>query len=313
MNKKRVLVIGGTGFIGSHLCKRMIEVGHAATSVSLRPARLTIPGVQYVVANLADVQSVRTGLSGKSFDYVINSGGYINHRFFCDGGRELIQSHFDGVQNLLVSLDRDSIVRFVQLGSSDEYGAAPSPQKESLREAPISPYSLAKVATTHFLQMLWRTEKFPAVILRLFLTYGPGQNKERFIPQLILGCLENRNFPVSEGKQVRDFCYIEDVIDAIMASLRSSEACGEVINLSSGSPITIRAVAERVQSIVGRGIPEYGKVPYRPGENMRLFADIQKASRLLNWQPATSIDRGLRKTIDFFEREMANQRLRTSS
>lgn len=306
MDQKRVLVVGGTGFIGRHFCKRALDLGCTVTSLSLRPVLSAIPGVRHIVGDLTDLQSTRIALSGGIYDYVVNGGGYIDHRLFRDGGRALIQSHFVGVQNLLDSLDRDAIVRFVQLGSSDEYGAAVCPQKESLREAPISPYSLANVATTHFLQMLWLTENFPSVTLRLFLAYGPGQDKGRFIPQLIMGCLENRKFPVSEGKQVRDFCYIEDVISGIIAALESPEASGEVINLASGNPVTIRSIVEKVHGIIGRGIPEYGKLPYRPGENMELYADIEKASRILNWRPATSISQGLRKTIEFFQNDLSN-------
>ena len=300
MDQKRILIVGGTGFIGSHLCRKCLDIGYAVTSLALRPVRDAIPGVQYVVGDLTDIRSIKRVLSGKSYDYVINSGGYIDHRLFRDGGRALIRSHFEGVQNLIESLDIDSIVRFVQLGSSDEYGAIPCPQQESIREAPITPYSLAKVAVTHFLQMLWRTEKLPSVIIRLFLTYGPGQDKKRFIPQVISGCLENRKFPLSEGKQVRDFCYIEDVVNGIIAALESPEACGEVINLSSGSPVTIKSVVEKVQSIIGSGVPEYGKIPYRPGENMELYADTEKSRSILGWEPKFRLSAGLEKTIDYY-------------
>ena len=81
----------------------------------------------------------------------------------------------------------------------------PPPQCEELREQPISPYSLAKVASTHFLQMLQRTEGFPAVVLRLFLTYGPHQDNRRFLPQIIQACLRDDEFAVSDGHQLRDF------------------------------------------------------------------------------------------------------------
>ena len=130
---------------------------------------------------------------------MVNLGGYVNHTLFQEGGRQQVEEHFTAIQNLITVLSRKKLQRFIQVGSSDEYGNAPAPQHEHLREAPISPYSLGKVATTHFMQMLHQTEAFPAVIFRLFLTYGPGQNEERFLPKIIKGCLNDRSFPTSAG------------------------------------------------------------------------------------------------------------------
>ena len=193
----------------------------------------------------------------------------------------------------------------VDIGSSDEYGNAPAPQHENLREKPISPYSLAKVASSHFLQMLYRTENFPAVTLRLFLTYGPGQDTGRFLPQIIRGCLSDITFPTSAGEQFRDFCYVDDTVCAILQALDSSEGEGEVFNVASGIPISIREIIEKVRNITGSGKPIYGKVPYRPGENMELYASISKAKNILQWEPKVSLKDGLTKTINYFSKNHA--------
>ena len=157
---------------------------------------------------------------------------------------------------------------------------------------------MAKVASTHFLQMLHRTEGFPVVVLRLFLTYGPGQSTDRFLPQIIAGCLGDREFPVSEGAQLRDFCYIDDVVEAILLSLITKNALGEIINISSGIPVTIRSIIENVTEIIGGGNPKFGAIPYRIGENMELFADIGKAKSLLGWKGCVHIRNSLKVTID---------------
>lgn len=298
---KRLLVIGGTGFVGSHLCRVAGESGYSITSLSLNPAGRPIHGVQYRNADLGDAGAVKGALGDGRFEYVVNCGGYIDHRLFRDGGRALIQRHFDGLQNVIECLDRGCLIRFVQLGSSDEYGSARAPQREDMREAPIAPYSLAKVAASHFLQMLWRTEKFPAVTLRLFLTYGPGQDARRFIPQLVRGCLAGGRFPVSGGAQLRDFCYVGDVTQGILRAFDVGAACGEVINLASGAPVTIRAVIEQVRALIGRGEPEFGRIPYRPGENKELYADISRAKSILGWSPRTDLATGLRRTVEFYE------------
>jgi nucleoside-diphosphate-sugar epimerase len=299
MTPRRLLVIGGSGFIGQHVVRRGVCRGWQVTSLGLNNHGVSrkTPGVRYIVADLTKLDSLRQ-LGDNRFDYVVNLGGYIEHTLFGSGGRGLIYSHFDGLLNLLEFLDRTAIKRFVQIGSSDEYGDAPAPQHEGLRESPISPYSFGKVAATHFLQMLQRTEGFPAVILRLFLTYGPGQDGRRFLPQIIKGCLLDLEFPVSKGEQLRDFCYVEDTVNAIFLALGSDLVDGEIFNVGSGVPVTIKTLIEQVCLIVGKGRPQFGSIQYRAGENMALFADTKKIQDQLGWRPEVSMEVGLRRTID---------------
>lgn len=299
-SSKRLLVTGGTGFLGRHLCAEALAKGYAISSLSLHPAQQPIPGVQYLCADLADARAVKQALDGRSHEFVINGGGYIDHQLFRNGGRSLIESHFAGALNLIDCLDRNKLIRFVQIGSSDEYGSTAAPQQEVTREEAIAPYSLAKIAVTHFLQMLWRTEQFSAVTVRLFLTYGEGQDEKRFLPQIIRGCLSNRAFPVSAGLQVRDFCHVQDIVRGIFAALETPDAAGEVINLASGIPMQIRTVIERVRTLIGSGAPEFGRVPMRAGENAALYADIAKARAILGWAPTISFDDGLARTIAYY-------------
>ena len=301
LNIPHMLVLGGTGFIGHHLLKALQHKCWQVTSVSLTPPTdfRFVEGVRYLHFDMSDRDLVKKYLS-EDYDFVVNLGGYINHQLFRDGGRNLIETHFTTLQNLVETIPRRKLKRFVQIGSSDEYGNAPAPQHENLREQPISPYSLAKVAGTHFLQMLHRTEKFPALILRLFLTYGPGQDASRFLPQIIRGCLDNTEFPTSAGEQYRDFCYVEDTIRAILKVLVTPAVEGEVLNVASGEPISIRSMITKVCNLTGSGRPQYGKVLYRPGENMSLYADIKKIQGMLSWSPQVSLNEGLRETINWY-------------
>lgn len=299
----RMLVVGGSGFIGSALCRIAQVRGYAVTCLSLRKPVRALEGVIYLVANLADGKLIKQLLADRQFEFLVNCGGYIDHRSYFSGGRDLIRAHFEGVQNLLDAVDRDCLKRFVQIGSSDEYGAAVAPQSEVTREASISPYSLAKAAATHFLQMLWRAEQFPAVTLRLFLTYGPGQGEQRFLPQIIRGCLQGRRFPVSEGGQLRDFCYVDDVVEGVFHALEVPAVCGRVINLASGIPVTIRFMIEQVRSIIGKGEPDFGRIAYRTGENMALWADTSLARELLGWAPQVPVEEGLARTVRYYRSE----------
>jgi nucleoside-diphosphate-sugar epimerase len=277
-----------------------VHLGWQVTSLSLRSAApLSPPGVHVIAADITDREGLRRALPEAAFEYVVNCSGYIDHTLFFSGGRRVFDSHATGVLNLVQILDRRELRAFVNIGSSDEYGGNPAPQVETQREMSIAPYSASKTVITHFLQMLFRTENFPAVTLRAFLVYGPGQDKRRFLPQVITGCLEGRRFPTSRGEQLRDFCYIRDIVRGIFAALITPAARGEVINIASGSPVTIRAMIEAVQRLVGRGEPQFGEIAYRPGENLQLFADVSKAAALLGWSAQVPLETGLRETIQW--------------
>ncbi len=297
MSPRRLLVVGGTGFIGSRVVAHAVTLGWKVTSLSLRPAAPGSSGATSVVTSIADAERLKAALGDTAFDYVVNCGGYIDHTLFSHGGRKVFDAHFGGVLNLAGALNCSALQSFINIGSSDEYGDAPAPQREIQRESPISPYAAAKVAATHFLQMLWRTEQFPATTLRLFLTYGPGQDNRRFLPQVILGCMSGSAFGVSAGAQLRDFCYVDDTVRAIFLALNDPRARGEVLNIASGQPISIRDAIEAVRRIIGNGEPHYGGIPYRTGESMALYADVGAAERTIGWKPNVTFDAGLRRTI----------------
>lgn len=299
----QLLIVGGTGFIGQHVVKKALKEGFDTTVLSknYRNNVDELNGVEYLLADISHKESLLITLEGKVFDYVINLGGYIDHSNYSNGGNKAYDTHFNGVRNLIDCLSISKIKGFVQIGSSDEYGNNSAPQLETQREAPISPYSCAKVASTHFLQTLFKTEKFPAVILRPFLVYGPGQGQERFIPQIIKGCLNNQEFPASSGEQLRDFCFIDDFIQAIFSALGNDNAYGEVINIASGKPISIKKMISVIVAVIGSGQPQFGKITYRNGENMALYGDIVKAEEILSWSPETSIKKGIKKTIEFYK------------
>ena len=255
---------------------------------------------EHLVADIADVESLAKAIGDRKFDYVINCSGYIDHRNISHGGSHLFDVHFSGLLNLVKCVKHDGLRGFIHIGSSDEYGGAPSPQHEDLREAPISPYACAKVAASHLIQMLHRTEGFPGIVARLFLVYGPEQNMQRFLPQVIAGCLNNQSFPVSAGEQIRDFCYIDDVADALLGLVQEQSAQGQVFNVASGTGIPIRNMIEMVRNCIGTGNPNFGEIPYRYGENMSLIADIKKISATTGWQPTTSLEAGIERTVQWY-------------
>ena len=297
-----LLIIGGTGFIGKHLTCAAVKSGFQTIVLSLNePNRENkVKGALYLQADLTNFNDLSNRLSNIDIKFVINLSGYIDHCSFSAGGDSVIDSHFTGVKNIVKVLDWGKLKRFIQIGSSDEYGNLQAPQNETMRESPISPYSFGKVASTQLLQMLNRTEGFPAVILRLFLVYGPSQDHKRFLPQVIRGCISGKSFPTSLGEQIRDFCYVDDVTKGVLMALMQDGINGEVINIASGVPVTIRKVTETVKGLIGQGDPLFGQIPYRRKENMTLYADISKANNVLNWKPEITLEDGILRTINFY-------------
>ncbi len=303
----RILILGGSGFIGQHLINRCLLDTPHVTCLGLHESQ----GQQFIknpatrkACDITSQQSVIDILRGNAYEYVFNLCGFVDHTPYFKGGRRVIDAHFGGLLNVLDNLDQKVLKSFVQVGSSDEYGELVPPQVEHMQGDAFSPYSVAKKAGTALVSMLAEREEFPGVVVRLFLVYGPGQNQQRFIPQVITSCLRNEHFPVTKGDQLRDFCYVEDVVDALVRAALAEKARGQVINIASGNPTTVRKMIEKIVTLVGQGTPMFGARPYRPGESMALYADITKAKQLLDWSPLTDIDIGLRKTITYYQEQL---------
>lgn len=299
---KKLLVVGGTGFIGYHLLKEAKKRKYQLFSISLKKPKKTrnIFGVRYIFADISKYKILKTKLN-ISFDYVINAGGYGNHPEFGDSGDLLINNHFQGLINLLKVLKLKKIKKFIQIGSSLEYGNTKSAVKESSICTPLTPYAIAKFLCTKHLKSLFEKKKFPVTIFRLFQVYGPKQDNNRIIPFLIQNCLNNKKFFTTKGDQICDFCHIEDVVDAIFKSINNKKTNGQILNIGSGKPIKIKQIINLVLKKVGSGKPMIGKLNYKKGINKYNFPNILKAKKILKWKPKINIEYGISKTIKSFK------------
>jgi len=301
MIKPHLLVIGGTGFIGYHLVRAAKKRDWEVSSVSLnRPRKHRyVDGVNYITVDIGNLKKLKQKLNG-SFTYVVNLGGYVNHSFSRNIEKKMKETHFIGLVNLSKIFLKKKIVKFVQIGSSAEYGKAHAPQNENSECLPNSPYALAKLASTRFLLVLYKSKQFSIIVLRFFQVYGPKQDQNRALPQIIKNCLNNKKFPVSEGNQIRDFCYVDDAIKAIFLALKSRSSDGEIINIGYGKPTKIKDVIRKINRIIKGGKPQFGKIKYRKDENMRVYPNIQKAFIQLKWKPKINLDKGIKIVINSF-------------
>ena len=296
---KKILVIGGTGFIGFHVIKRALKAKWKVTSISLTKPNKNRrqKKVKYIILNLTNLKKLKKKIND-NYDYVINAAGYNKSTSL---GESLFDTHFLGLLNLLKVLKTKKLKKFIQIGSSAEYGKATSPQKENAICLPKTSYAMAKFSCTNFLQNYHRNDKLPVTILRFFLVYGPNQGKNRVLPEVIEACLRNKKFAATLGDQKCDFCFIDDAIEAIFKTLFTSKSNGEVINIGYGKPLKIKDSINLVCKLIGKGQPLFGKLKYKKDTNMKLYPDIRKAKKIIGWTPKINFFQGIKKTITTYK------------
>lgn len=309
LSGKVVLITGATGFIGSHLTRRLI--GERAEVHILIKKGSSQFRIQDVAKNLTvwhgdakDYPSILSCIRNARPQIIFHLAALRDVRRDVALLEPMIDINLKGTVNLLKAVieEKLNLDCFITTGSSEEYGDGATPFREDQREIPVSPYSTSKVAATYFCQMLHKTMGLPIVILRPFLVYGPYQGIDMFIPSIIHHCIEGKNFPMTEGDQTREFNYVGDIVEAYLLAARSQEALGEVINIGNGIEYRIRDVAEKIVQMMGNPIRLLiGALPKRPGETKHFFCSNEKARKLLGWSSEINLDEGLGMTIKWYK------------
>ena len=298
---KKILITGATGFIGYHLAKYCLKLNWSVTSISTKKPIKTrkLKNVEYLICDLYNKNKLNKKLS-LDFDYVVNLAGYVDH----SNRDRIIKSHYIGCKNLSTILLKTKIKKFIQVGSSIEYGKIRSPQLENKnnKQRTFSAYGEAKLKSTKFLLNLSKKFNFPVTIIRLYLVYGPYQDINRVIPITILNSLKNKKFNCSLGTQLRDFTYIDDVIIGIIKILKSNKSSGEIFNIGTGKPVQIKQVIKKICKIIGKGKPIFGKINFRSDEIVKLYPNINKIQKVINWKPKIKLNNGLSKTIKYYKK-----------
>ena len=298
--KRKILITGGTGFIGYHLAKKCVRMGWEVTSFSKKkpkPIR-TLKEVNYLFGDLTKKKDLK--VLKKKFDYIVNAAGVVDH----SSNPKVYKAHYLGCKNLANFFLKKKIKLFLQVGSCVEYGPQKSPQKEDYKPKINdlkSMYSKGKLAASKYLMELYDKYRFPVVIFRLYLNYGPNQDFNRFLPVIIDGCIRGKKFPCSSGIQYRSFTFIDDLVRAMVIALKKTHLSGNVFNIGNNKPVKIKRIVQYIKRYVKKGTPLYGKIKFRKDEIKHLYPNISKAKLLLNWQPKVSFSKGLSRTINYYK------------
>ena len=299
--KKRILISGGTGFLGYHLSKNFVKKGFQVVSISTKGPlkKRKIKKVKYIICDISNKNMLQKKLKNKKFAIVINLAGYVHHGNL----KKTYQSHYLGCKNLSEFFKHKSLDYFIQIGSGLEYGKKNSDHKENMICKPLSIYAKAKLKSSRYLLNLYKKYQFPVVILRLYQVYGPHQDQNRILPSLIHKSLQNKKFPCTSGSQIRNFLYVDDFINLVEKIVKTKRYYGNIFNVGSNKSIKIKSLINQVMSKVGLGMPEFGKIKMRKDEAKKMSPSILKVTKTYNWRPKINLSKGLTKTINYYRRD----------
>ncbi len=301
------LVTGGGGFIGSNIARGLLEKNHEVRVIDnfMTGRSENLNGIESKVDIVKGSILDRSALKGAMIgvDYVLHQAALPSVPRSIDDPETSNQVNITGTLNVLCEAKDAGVKRLIYAGSSSVYGMNPVPQKEDMKLHPLSPYAVSKLAGEHYCKVFHGVYGLETVVLRYFNVFGPRQNpKSQYaavIPKFITMLSEGKNPTIfGDGKQSRDFTYVSNVVEANILAAMSKNGSGEIFNLTCGESTTVNGLVEKHNDFIGTDLkPDY--LPERPGEINHSLADINKAKKVLGYEPKVFIDEGLKKTIEW--------------
>ena len=313
LNGKKVLITGATGFVGANLVRMVLKQGSEVYIITRKESdKWRIDDILGEIAeyntdfniDLLDCDKLKRIIRRIRPDIIYHTATY--------GGRpgqkdaiKIVQTNLIGTINLIKACQKFGFDLFVNTGSSSEYGIKERAMQEGDLLEPVNDYGISKSAATQYCRAVARNEGLPIVTLRLFSPYGSYEQSTRLIPSVILSCLRRKKPKISSSYFVRDFVYIQDVLDAYAKLSEVPDLGGEVFNIGSGKQCMVGDVANMIIELSGCCTElETGMPQGWPNEPIKWEADISKANDILGWMPKYSMEKGLAETIKWFEKNI---------
>jgi nucleoside-diphosphate-sugar epimerase len=309
MDTARVLVTGCAGFIGSNIAERLVKEGHDVVGIddlsTGKDANMKGIGLEFVRCSVNDEKAVKRLLDGVSC--VFHQAAIPSVARSIEDPVGTNRANVEGTLNMLVWSRDCGVKRFVYASSSSVYGDSPKlPKTEVMPINPKSPYALSKYVGEAYCRLFHELYGFETVPLRYFNVFGPRQDPDSqysaVIPKFIRAVLNSESPEIyGDGKQTRDFSYVDNVVDANMLSMRCPKsACGKAYNIACGERITVNRLLEIINGIKGTDI-KARHTGERKGDIRHSLADISLAKRFLGYEPKVGLMEGLRKTVEWYE------------
>jgi dTDP-glucose 4,6-dehydratase len=313
VNKTRVLVTGGAGFISSSVIHYLLEatpyevvsldaLTYAGSLENLADV-MSHPRLAFVHGDIRDAELVRQLVDG--VDVIVNAAAESHvEKSIADGASEFVTTNVEGTQILLDAIRRTPVERFVLVSSSEVYGTAEyAPMDERHPLNPRSPYAGTKAGADRLAYSYFVTYELPIVIVRPFNNYGPRQHPEKVVPRFVTQALCDEPLTIhGDGHASRDWLYVGDDAEAIRAVIEAplEDVAGEVVNVATGVDISVSEVADLVLDALGKPRSQRLHVEERPGQVERHVGSTEKAERLLGWHARTAFADGLERTVAWY-------------
>ena len=305
----RILITGATGFIGSHLTRRLINDGFEVAIIKRNdpnPWRIAdiFNKIKIYDTDLQDSDSVLRAFEGFKPDIVFHLAAFyaVNHQ-----PREvplMVGTNVSGTINLLEAASQFKPELFVNTSSCFVYKLTKSPLAENSQLDPLNLYAMTKIHAEQACSLYAKQYGLNAVTLRLFPPYGPFDHERRLIPYLIKNFLAGKSPKMTSGKQSWDYVYIDDVIESYLCVLKKLESFSghEIFNIGSANPVSVKQIAQQLKKIMDTDTePKWGATEHRKNEVWFICADINKAKKKLGWIPKTKLlEDGLQLTCEWF-------------
>jgi NAD dependent epimerase/dehydratase len=313
-NKKRVLVTGAGGFIGSHLVEQLVVRG-ASVRAFVRYNSRADPGllrmlssdtqgqVKLIAGDLRDTHAIRRAIEGCQI--VFHLGALISIPYSYYHPVEVAETNLVGTLNVLMGCQDSDVERLIHTSSSEVYGTARQvPIDESHPLQGQSPYSASKIGADKLAESFYCAYDMPVVTIRPFNTFGPRQSARAVIPTIITQALTRRTIRLGNLETSRDFTYISDTVEGLLLAAEVNGIEGQTFNLGTGKEISIRDLAQMIIEKVGRNV-KITKDPLRlrpeKSEVQRLISNNSMAQQHLGWTPRISFEQGLELTIEWIK------------
>ena len=304
----KVLVTGATGFVGSNTVRRLLGEGHEVHIITRESSdkwriRDILSNLNEHVVDLLDGSRLKSLLEQINPDVIFHLATLGIYGDIQSPEEDVIETNLFGTMNLINACENIGYICFVNTGSSSEYGPKKEPMKETDICEPINFYGISKCASTLYGQYIAQTKDKPIIGLRLFSPFGHFDDKSRLMTYAITNSLKNKPLLLGNPNAVRDYIYIEDVLDVYLQSIEiASELKGEVFNVGSGSQKTISYIVNKIIEITdSQSEIKWNSFSGRAHDTEKWEANIEKISRSFNWLPNYHIDDGIRQTISWFE------------
>jgi len=311
MTKRLYLVTGGAGFIGSHICERLLTDGHRVRVLDNfsngKEANLSefASEIELIRGDVRDTQTVADAV--KDVYVVFHEAALGSVPRSVADPVSTHESNITGTLNVLLAARDAGVRRVVFASSSSVYGeTAELPKHEGITPQPLSPYALSKLAGEHYISIFDHVYGFEAVSLRYFNIFGPRQDPQSqyaaVIPKFVTALMSgNRPTVFGDGKQSRDFTFVENVVEANLLASEASGISGRAFNVACGGRYTLLDLLDRVKRLIGTEIEPHFEAA-RPGDVRDSQASIDMASRAFGYTVKVDFDEGLRRTVEWFRK-----------